>query len=154
MMCLLKKLLLVHPGKKNIPINDVLKSLSVSLDQECPLKPSDVCSVPNWVKVGGWEYRPGGIIVLKKSYETESSLPKFAVIRYVIAKTESQIFIVLSVLKTISFHTKHHSYLVEERTHEKNIVLNILECGSVEPLDFVKNFSVDSNKYVNPRHII
>ncbi|KZR99480.1 Uncharacterized protein APZ42_004633, partial [Daphnia magna] len=79
---------------------------------DCPLKPSDVCSVPNWVKVGGWEY--------------------------VIAKTESQIFIVLSVLKTISFHTKYHSYLVEERIHEKNIVLNILECGSVEPLDFVK----------------
>jgi hypothetical protein len=105
--------------KINIPINDVISSLSVSFDHDGPLNPSDVCSVPNWVKLGGWEYLPGGIIVLKKSYETESSLPKFAVILNIIAKTEFKIFLVLSVLKTISFHTKYHSYLVEEKTHEK-----------------------------------
>jgi hypothetical protein len=44
-----------------------------------------------------------GIIVIKKSYETESSLPKFSVIRNVIVKTKSQILLVLSVLKNNLF---------------------------------------------------
>ena len=128
---------------------------SKSLDLDVPFEPSEFYSVPSWIQLGGWDYRPGIIVVLKKSFETESGLPKFARITNIIAQNDSQFFLALSVLKTIYFDTQYHSYLVEERTCEKKIVLNILECCSVEPLDLVQNFSADSNKYyVNPRHII
>ncbi len=72
-MCLVKRLLCGSTQEeKHIPINEVIKSLSVSLDQDGPLNPSDVFSVRNRVKLGWWEYL-GVLKFWKKSNETESS---------------------------------------------------------------------------------
>ena len=131
-------------GKSNLSFTDVIALLPVSLNREIPLDPSLTNSVHKWVKFQGWEYRPRRIIVIKKSYETESGLPKFALITNIIVQNNSTIFLVLSVLKTVSHETNYHSYLVEERSQEQFLFLSILSCILIEPLDFVLNFSNDS----------
>lgn len=140
-------------GKSNLSFADVIAFLPVSLHREIPLDPSLKNSVHKWVKFQGWEYRPRRIIVIKKRYETESGLPKFALITNIIVQNNSTIFVVLYVLKTVSYETNYHSYLVEEWSQQQFLFLSILSCILIEPLDFVLNFSNDSNKYVSPRHI-
>ena len=70
-----------------------------SLDVDVPFEPSEFYSVPIWIQLGEWDYRPGSIVVLKKALrrETESGLPKFPQIINIIVQNESQFFLALSV---------------------------------------------------------
>lgn len=147
----------VKSGKSSISLADLTEMLPLSLNEDLNLDPSLKISVFKWVKFRGLKYRPGGIIVTKKTYETHSGLPKFGIIRNVIVQNDqndSKIFLQLSILKTVSYESHYHSYLIEERLTNQNMVLNITSCASVEPLDLLLNCSNDSNNYVAPRYII
>lgn len=77
----------------------VLDICSIFFNQVLPV------SFPKWVKVGGWEYHSDTIIFLKRSFETNSGLPKFAKISSIILQSDCDIFFLISVLKTNSFES-------------------------------------------------
>ena len=47
-------------GKSSLSFVDLMRILPVSLCQDLPLDPTLDHSVPKWIKLRGWEYRPGG----------------------------------------------------------------------------------------------
>lgn len=123
------------------------------LNFDSVLNPEVEISSPNWVVIEGWKYHHGGILVIKKSFETSSGLPKFGKIKIFFVQYET-IFIVMSVVRTVEFDAHYYAFVVENKTLDKTIVLNIVECLRNEPLDLLSNFSNDSKSYVCPRNFI
>ena len=142
----------IKKDKLNVNVHMWLEASQ--LDILCnPLNQNIPISFPKLLKVGGWQYFSNSIIVIKKSFETNSGLPKFGRISSIIRQSDSDFFFCLSVLKTIAFERRYHAYVVED-IPDKNKILCINMCMSVEPLDIVLNFSNNSNKYVRPRHVV
>ncbi|KZS17764.1 Uncharacterized protein APZ42_016191 [Daphnia magna] len=79
------------------------------------LNPEVEISSPNWVVIAGWKYHHGGILVINKSFETS----------------------IMSVVRTVEFDAHYYVFVVENKTLDKTIVLNIVECLRNEPLDLL-----------------
>jgi len=71
-----------------------------------------IVNVSRWVKVQGWEYREGSIVVTKHSRFTLSGLPEFAKVDKIIIKENNDFFLCLSSLRTIRFNEHYHAFEV------------------------------------------
>jgi hypothetical protein len=74
---------------------------------------------PTWLRVGGWQYFSNSIIVIKK------------VLRPTLVFRNLEFF---KNYSTITFDCQYHAYVVE-KVPNKNKILSLNMCMSVEPLD-------------------
>lgn len=105
-----------------------------------------------FMKLKGWHYFPGSIVVLKPSYQTRDNYPEFAKIENIITQN-NEIFVRVTIFKTVRFSEHFHAFEVQEEPGILRRILSFHSLPHIEPLWLLKNFETeDMSCYVCPRH--